>query len=60
MVEIATDSKVLSLRDLDRMGDTYNRRLRYASPTVNKVLSPAGHFVVSPQYSAKSEAMKIK
>jgi hypothetical protein len=32
-----TVNKVSSLRDLERSGDCRYRRLRYASPTVNKV-----------------------
>jgi hypothetical protein len=34
-----TVNKVSSLRDLVRSGDCRYRRLRYASPTVNKMLS---------------------
>ena len=37
---------VPTLRDLGAERGVHIRRLRFASPTVNKVLSHAGHFVV--------------
>jgi hypothetical protein len=38
--------KVSSLRDSGAKEDAHIRRLRFASPTVNKVLSHAGHFTI--------------